>query len=560
MRAAVYCGTRNLYKNMITAAKSLLIHSNVEKIYFLIEDDIFPYEIPQEIECINVSNQIFFKKNGPNYKSPWTYMALIKAAFTKLFPQLDIILSLDLDTIVNENISDLWDIDVSNYYIAAVEEPKKTYDNFTYINIGVALFNLKKLREDKKDDEIIYLLNSIKLGYPEQDAINILCQNYIYSLPADYNINNYTQKASHRKIIHYAAIKNWQNLPLIQKYENAEIIRNKQDEFGLDIIIPTYNNKEGLITTLKSIQPREEVTINVIDDASLISYKKEILSLFPYVNWIGLSENSGPGNAREIGILNTTNPYIMFIDTGDYLFSKKALDKVLNDIKNNTLPDIYLYQWYNEENKQFSTNWNPLMHGYIYKREFLELYNIEFCKESSYSNEDVGFNHTCDMILNHIAVYDFTEHKVFYEYPIYVYTYDANSITHANGKEYYYTKQIAGLASNAKHVIKNGENNNVNIYVLLNELNVLFTGLYESFLLCAKKRPDLLYDNWSYIRDFYFEVYQKYENESEDILGLAMSQKMKHLLRIGVKNINIKRFISDLKNSEILPDYYLTQI
>jgi len=48
------------------------------------------------------------------------------------------------------------------------------------------------MREDKKDDEIIYLLNSIKLGYPEQDAINILCQNYIYNLPADYNINNYT--------------------------------------------------------------------------------------------------------------------------------------------------------------------------------------------------------------------------------------------------------------------------------------------------------------------------------------------------------------------------------
>jgi len=41
---------------MITAAKSLLEHSNVEKIYFLIEDDIFPYELPQEIECINVSN------------------------------------------------------------------------------------------------------------------------------------------------------------------------------------------------------------------------------------------------------------------------------------------------------------------------------------------------------------------------------------------------------------------------------------------------------------------------------------------------------------------------
>ena len=40
----------------MTAAKSLLEHSNVEKIYFFIEDDIFPYALPQEIECINVSN------------------------------------------------------------------------------------------------------------------------------------------------------------------------------------------------------------------------------------------------------------------------------------------------------------------------------------------------------------------------------------------------------------------------------------------------------------------------------------------------------------------------
>ena len=55
MRAAVYCGTRNLYQDMMTAAKSLIIHSDVEKIYFLMEDDQFPYELPKEIECINIS-------------------------------------------------------------------------------------------------------------------------------------------------------------------------------------------------------------------------------------------------------------------------------------------------------------------------------------------------------------------------------------------------------------------------------------------------------------------------------------------------------------------------
>lgn len=56
MRAAVYSGTRNVYSQMLTSAKSLLIHSNVEKIYFLIEDDKFSEPLPNEIECINISN------------------------------------------------------------------------------------------------------------------------------------------------------------------------------------------------------------------------------------------------------------------------------------------------------------------------------------------------------------------------------------------------------------------------------------------------------------------------------------------------------------------------
>jgi hypothetical protein len=41
---------------MIHAAKSLLKYSDVDKIYFIIEDDEFPYELPPEIECKNLSN------------------------------------------------------------------------------------------------------------------------------------------------------------------------------------------------------------------------------------------------------------------------------------------------------------------------------------------------------------------------------------------------------------------------------------------------------------------------------------------------------------------------
>lgn len=49
-------------------------------------------------------------------------MILLKTAFTKLFPDLDKILALDVDTIVVNNISKLWELDLNDYYVAAVEE------------------------------------------------------------------------------------------------------------------------------------------------------------------------------------------------------------------------------------------------------------------------------------------------------------------------------------------------------------------------------------------------------------------------------------------------------
>ena len=218
MKAAVYCGTRNLYRTMYIAAKSLLIHSDVNKIYFLIEDNEVGFELPQEIECINISDQPYFKSDGPNFNSSWTYMVLIRAALSKIFPNLDTILSLDTDTIINENISDLWETPLNNYYLAAVREPEKSINDKIYINMGVVLFNLKKIREDKIDDKIIYALNTISYEYNEQDCINELCAGKILELSSDYNVNNYSMPANHRKISHFAAIKKYWELPEFKFY------------------------------------------------------------------------------------------------------------------------------------------------------------------------------------------------------------------------------------------------------------------------------------------------------------------------------------------------------
>ena len=217
MKAAVYCGTRNLYEDMIPALKSLIANSDVEKVFLLIEDDTFPYELPSCVECINVSGQTYFRKNGPNYKNRWTYMVLMRAALHRVFGNLDKIVSMDVDTIVAKDVSDLWDVDLTEHYIAGAKEPGKSWGNNIYINCGVMVMNLAKLR-DGKGDEIIDALNTRRYAFNEQDCINELCVGGIKEISSDYNANNYTITTTTPKIIHFAAIQRWQDHPLVKQY------------------------------------------------------------------------------------------------------------------------------------------------------------------------------------------------------------------------------------------------------------------------------------------------------------------------------------------------------
>ena len=108
-----YAGTRNQYKQMVLAAKSLLAWNDV-KVKFLIEDDEFPEELDPNIECINVSDQYYFSRFGPNYSKRWTYMSLMRLAFPLMFPDEDRILWLDNDTLVTGDITPLLNTESSS--------------------------------------------------------------------------------------------------------------------------------------------------------------------------------------------------------------------------------------------------------------------------------------------------------------------------------------------------------------------------------------------------------------------------------------------------------------
>ena len=237
MKAAVYCGTRNIYGDMVTAAKSLIANSDVEKIFFAIEDDVFPEPLPARVETINVRGQTIFPPGGPNYSQRWTYMVLMRAALTKILPaELDTVLSLDTDTIVDKDISELWDLDLGEHYFAAAREPRKSaggdwYVRPLYVNVGVALFNLRQLRQDGMDGRIIRALNTKSYDFNEQDCLNEQCEGRILTISSDYNANDYTEPARETKIIHYAARGDWRNEEIVQKYramtwEEAEQCRS----------------------------------------------------------------------------------------------------------------------------------------------------------------------------------------------------------------------------------------------------------------------------------------------------------------------------------------------
>ena len=204
-RVAVYFGTRNYYSMMVIAAKSLLSHTRMDRVWFLIEDDAFPQELPEVIRCKNISGQEYFPPWGPNYKAHWTYTCLLPLAYPEIFPEEDRVLRLDDDTIVMKDIGQLFDMDLGDNYAAMAEEPVRSHFPFRYYNAGVCLMNLKKFRETGIYKKMIDMANSMELTAMDQDAINVFCQGQIVKIPPVWNMAEHiTEHANDPYIRHYA--------------------------------------------------------------------------------------------------------------------------------------------------------------------------------------------------------------------------------------------------------------------------------------------------------------------------------------------------------------------
>ncbi len=124
------------------------------------------------------------------------------AAYNRIFissiinNKIDTILYLDCDIIIRKNIDDIYNVDIENYYLAAVREiateevnKKLNFHEYTYFNSGVLFINLKKWRQDNLEKKMIDFIekNSNKITYHDQDTLNY-CTKEKW-LQMDYKFN-----------------------------------------------------------------------------------------------------------------------------------------------------------------------------------------------------------------------------------------------------------------------------------------------------------------------------------------------------------------------------------
>ena len=113
-----------------------------------------------------------------------------------IFPSLERILYLDGDTLIYKDLFELYALPLHNNYILSPPSPlHRMPKNFKlkdsiYVNAGVNLINIKKIRQDKKDFELLYYCSKYShlFGAPEQDLINYVYRGNIGVLPFKYGI------------------------------------------------------------------------------------------------------------------------------------------------------------------------------------------------------------------------------------------------------------------------------------------------------------------------------------------------------------------------------------
>lgn len=165
-------------KNMVNTLDKVLKEKNeLSNAYLIDVTNIFKEEMKDS-------------KNLNNFYTPYCLLRL----FSDLLDLPNKILYLDTDTMINKDISSLYDIDITNYEFAGVvDRLGRFFIDKNYINSGVLLLNLEMIRKTNLFKNTRELVKTKKMVFPDQSALNKL-KKYYLKIPSIYNSQRYLKK------------------------------------------------------------------------------------------------------------------------------------------------------------------------------------------------------------------------------------------------------------------------------------------------------------------------------------------------------------------------------
>lgn len=168
------------------------------------------------IEFVQIDESMFedYKKVATHkYISIATYYRLRLAT---LLPNIKRIVYFDCDMVINASLKELFYTELGDNVIAGVKDINKRMleQNPNYINAGMVLFDLEKIRQENIEQKFYDYTNehfeTIKVG--DQEIINEVLKNRIKIVDDNWNVqsSNFTNRSSYTsnpKVIHYVARK-----------------------------------------------------------------------------------------------------------------------------------------------------------------------------------------------------------------------------------------------------------------------------------------------------------------------------------------------------------------
>lgn len=321
----------------------------------------------------------------------------------------------------------------------------------------------------------------------------------------------------------------------------------------IDIIIPAYKAQSTILRTLSSIALQEvvnDIDVTIVNDVDGIGYQKFVDMFKPFFNIkeIVMEKNGGPGDARQYGLDNTKNPFVMFIDADD-TFSGAFAIKTLRD---QLLAEPYNACCFSQFLEQQPTayighpNDSVWMFGKIYKREFIKKYNIHFLPGSR-ANEDNGFNMLCKLCANQNEQIKYIQDITYYWH------YKEDSITRINNAEYSYGGSFPGYTENMIYAIKEAEKRvpfNGNI---MQQKVAVLCNLYEYYIETEERDKRFIEQNWNSCLKYYKEVYKEIHHKIPDNIFSQVYNDVMRNCYMGNKlfgiipRIGIKEFLNKLE-------------